>query len=170
METSSSSSSAFSSASSIASSVTSALVNSSLSLLNSSSSSTGGERQATSPSDGLFSTDFVFLYTVSQIWLQTTIWTMVGCAAVFLCASIHALRVNTDHKTSYFCYLLVPLLAALFGGFIGFTQGGVTAALIGAVAVSIGSSIGIDIAAGLGLGQAIVIVYFHLGRADFIHR
>jgi hypothetical protein len=30
--------------------------------------------------------------------------------------------------------------------------------------------IGIDIAAGLGIGQAVVIVYFHLGRADFIHR
>ena len=30
--------------------------------------------------------------------------------------------------------------------------------------------VGIDIAAGLGIGHAICITYFHLGRADFIHR
>ena len=112
----------------------------------------------------------MFLSDVLGIWLQTTIWTMVGVAFVFLCAGFHAVRVNADKRSSWLWWLLVPLLSALWGGWLGFSQGGVTAALVGAVAVSIRTQVGIDIAAGLGLGQAIVIVYFHLGRADFIHR
>lgn len=122
--------------------------------------------------DGFFTTDAVFLVTVEQIWLQVTVWTMVGCAFVFLLAGLRAARVNIDPKGKYapLKALAVPIGAAIFGGFIGFTQGAITAALIGAVARSINSTVCIDIAAGLGLGQAICITYFHLGRADFIHR
>jgi hypothetical protein len=134
------------------------------------SSSTAPYIQASSPSDGLFSVDAVFLTSVLQIWFQITIWTMVGTAFVFFFAGAHAVRVNSDHHTPSLYYVVVPLTCGMFGGGVGFVQGSITAALIGAVAVSINTSVGIDIAAGLGLGQAIIITYFHLGRADFIHR
>jgi hypothetical protein len=44
------------------------------------------------------------------------------------------------------------------------------AALIAAIYTSIPFSIGLDVAAGIGIGSALVIVYFHLGRGDFIHK
>ena len=138
--------------------------------VNASSSSTANYIVASSPSEGLFSVDAVFLSTVLDIWVQIIVWTMVGCAFVFLSAGVHGVRCNSDARTSHVYYAIVPPLVGVFGGFVGFIHGCVTAALIGAVAVSINTSVGIGTAAGLGLGQAIIICWFHLGRADFIHR
>lgn len=112
-------------------------------------------------------TSAVFLNSVSEIWIAITTWTMMGTAAVFFIAGSIACRVGNDNfiKMIYF-----PLLAMAFGAFVGFIQGGLSAVLIALIYTSIPYSVGIDIAAGLGMGQAVVIVYFHLGRADFIHR
>jgi hypothetical protein len=116
------------------------------------------------------STKAIFLTTVFDIWINLIIWCMITVAAVFFAASVHGVRVTSDKNTNKFGAIGITLLSLVFGGFIGFIQGTIPAALIAAIAVSIPYSVGIDIAAGLGIGQAIIIVYFHLGRADFIHR
>ena len=42
--------------------------------------------------------------------------------------------------------------------------------MVALIYVSIPYTVGIDTVAGLGIGQAIIIIYFHLGRGDFVHR
>jgi hypothetical protein len=122
-------------------------------------------------SGGFGTTNAVFLTSSSEIWLNLVIWTMISTAAVFGGAAVYGVRVNSDRKTTPgYGMMLVILSSILFGGFIGFLQGCLSAALIAAISVSIPYPVGIDIAAGLGMGQAIIIIYFHLGRADFIHR
>lgn len=61
------------------------------------------------------------------------------------------------------------LLSPVIGGFIGFIHGCVPAALIGFVYRSIPFDLTLDVAAGLGIGQAIAIIYVQLGRVDFIN-
>lgn len=92
---------------------------------------------------------------------------MLFVSFAFLGAAVHALRVN---RRSKYLWMYLPLLMMIMGAFVGFIHGAISAALIGAISTSIPFPVGIDIAAGLGIGQAICIVYFHLGRADFIHR
>jgi hypothetical protein len=94
-------------------------------------------------------------------------WTVIGTAASFFFAGLRASSVGSKRRVKV---LVFPIAGLVFGAGVGIVQGSVTAALMAAMYVSIPYSIGIDIAAGLGLGQALVIVYFHLGRADFIHR
>ena len=133
-----------------------------------SSSSTGGGN--TDSGIVFFSVDAVFLTTLSSIFITIITWTTVATAIMFFGASVYALRTLTNKQTPWYTYIIVPAVASVWGGGLGFIQSAISSALIGATAVSINQSVGIDIAAGLGLGQAIIIIYFHLGRADFIHR
>ncbi len=64
----------------------------------------------------------------------------------------------------------VPLGSVIVGASFGFVNTAIMSSLIAAVYLSVPYAIGIDTAAGLGIGQAIVFTYFHLGRSDFIHR
>lgn len=64
----------------------------------------------------------------------------------------------------------MPLGSTIIGAAFGFVQVAITSALIAAIYMSVPYAIGVDTAAGLGIGQAIVFIYFHLGRSDFIHR
>lgn len=70
--------------------------------------------------------------------------------------------------------LLVPGLAGLLTSPSvrpGETPVGLGAgALIAAMYRAVPYDVGIDAAAGLGIGQALIIIYFHLGRGDFVHR
>ena len=113
------------------------------------------------------STNAVFLTTVVDVWIDIILWTMVFVAIAFLCASFVAIRVN---KSVRYLWLWLPPAMLIWGGYIGFVHGAVSAVLIAAASIAIPYPVGIDIAAGLGIGQAICIIYFHLGRADFIHR
>lgn len=113
------------------------------------------------------STDAVFLTTVLDVWIDIILWTMVFTAIAFLGASIQAIRL---YKSVRYMWVWLPPLMMAFGAIVGFVHGSISAALIGAASIAIPYPVGIDIAAGLGIGQAICIIYFHLGRADFIHR
>jgi len=93
---------------------------------------------------------------------------MGGCAAAFFSAGIVAIRVAEVRNVYKLSWL--PLLTTLWGAGVGFMQGTLTACLIAAMYSAVPYTIGIDVAAGLGIGQAIIICYFHLGRADFIHK
>jgi hypothetical protein len=124
---------------------------------------------AASSSGDASSGDAVFLVTVLDAWLDMTIWTMLGVGLTFFGAGIQACRVHVQ-KTSKVLWIVIPLSAAILGVAIGFLQGTVSAALVAAISMAIPYPLGLDIAAGLGFSQAIIIVYFHLGRADFIHR
>lgn len=127
-------------------------------------------------------TDAVFFTTVIDAWSAITVWTIMTTALVFLCAGIYALHLNmrykpedsairVKHKSTQFLSLLwIPALACIVGAGIGFSQGTISAAMISLIAQTIPYQVGIDIAAGLGISQGIVICYFHMGRADFIHR
>eukprot|EP00474_Spongospora_subterranea_P008345 CRZ08803.1 hypothetical protein [Spongospora subterranea] len=101
------------------------------------------------------------LDTFPELWTHITLWTVAGVGTVYLCAGIWACCVISKPLT---LYLWVPLLSAFIGALLGFASGGLSALLIAAIYVSIPYSIGIDVAAGLGIGQAAVITYFHLGR------
>lgn len=113
------------------------------------------------------STDAIFLTTVLDVWIDIMLWTMVFTSFAFVGASFVAIRAN---KSIRYLWLWLPPVLAAFGAGVGFMHGTVSAALIAAASISIPYPVGIDIAAGLGIGQAICIIYFHLGRADFIHR
>jgi hypothetical protein len=102
------------------------------------------------------------------VWVAIILWTMVFCAFAFLGAGVLAIRVN--FAKSRWLWAWLPFATLFTGASVGFTHGALSAALIAAASISIPYPVGIDIAAGLGIGQAICILYFHLGRADFIHR
>jgi hypothetical protein len=160
-----------------------AQINCTLSNLTSSSSSSGGFSSSSSSTAGnsdippggqvghggssFGSTDAIFLTTVLDVWIDIMLWTMVFTSFAFVGASVVAIRAN---KSIRYLWLWLPPVLAIFGAGVGFMHGTVSAALIAAASISIPYPVGIDIAAGLGIGQAICIVYFHLGRADFIHR
>eukprot|EP00470_Lotharella_oceanica_P004008 CAMPEP_0170175270 /NCGR_PEP_ID=MMETSP0040_2-20121228/8368_1 /TAXON_ID=641309 /ORGANISM="Lotharella oceanica, Strain CCMP622" /LENGTH=76 /DNA_ID=CAMNT_0010417191 /DNA_START=576 /DNA_END=806 /DNA_ORIENTATION=+ len=52
---------------------------------------------------------------------------------------------------------------------MGFIHGAPMSAMIAAIYTSIPYDIGSDIATGIGISQAIVILYMHIGRAKFVH-
>ncbi len=86
----------------------------------------------------------------------------------FFVAGVVAVRMG-DVATGY-KWMWLPLAMLCLGAVIGFIDGAFPAALIAAIYQSIPYAIGIDVAGGIGIGQAMIITYFQLGRADFIHR
>ncbi len=63
----------------------------------------------------------------------------------------------------------LPFLFSAFGGALGFVHGAPMAAVIASLYVQIPYQIGSDIATGVGVSQAILIIYIHSGRAKFVH-
>eukprot|EP00823_Brevimastigomonas_motovehiculus_P000392 TRINITY_DN10484_c0_g1_i1.p1 TRINITY_DN10484_c0_g1~~TRINITY_DN10484_c0_g1_i1.p1 ORF type:complete len:122 (-),score=15.09 TRINITY_DN10484_c0_g1_i1:705-1070(-) len=111
-------------------------------------------------------TNAVFLTDFSIIWYHLIIWTTLGVGASFFVAGMVASRVGLmKHKWTW-----LPILTLLFGVVLGFVQGALPVALIAAMYHAIPFAVGLDVAAGIGIGTALVIVYFHLGRGDFIHK
>jgi hypothetical protein len=110
--------------------------------------------------------DGYFLTTFAGLWTHLIIWTMLGCALGFFGAGVLSCRVNQmgHHK-----WLWIPWLMLLFGAAVGFVEGCIIAAIVAAMYSSIAYEVGLDVATGLGLGQATIIMYCHLGRADFVH-
>jgi hypothetical protein len=115
-------------------------------------------------------------------WVAITIWTILFTSLIFFAAGVYAVYLNMRYtpednairvKNKYIQFLSlswIPILTCIIGSGIGFSQGTISAALVSSIASSIPYAIGVDIAAGLGISQGIIIIYFHLGRADFIHR
>ena len=110
--------------------------------------------------------DGYFLTTFTGLWTHLIIWTMLGCALGFFGAGVLSCRVNQmgHHK-----WLWIPWLMLCFGAAVGFVEGCIIAAIVAAMYSSIAYEVGLDVATGLGLGQATIIMYCHLGRADFVH-
>ena len=105
------------------------------------------------------------LLTVSSIWSQITLFTVLGCSAAYCFAGVMACRVM-DTKSCVLKYTCVPSVSALVGAFAGFFLGAPTAFLIASIYISIPTSVGQDYAGALGLAQALFIIYFHLGRGQ----
>lgn len=107
----------------------------------------------------------VFLDTFYDLWTHLVAWTMMGCAIAFGWAGVRACRVTTGYNHKW---LWLPLTMMVIGSLVGFFEGAFVAALLSAMYMSIPYPVGVDVATGLGLGQAMIIIYCHLGRADFI--
>ena len=107
-----------------------------------------------------------FLKTFEELWLHLICWSMFGCGLGFFAAGVLSCRVTKmgNHK-----WLWVPPSMLVLGAAVGFVEGAIFSAIISAMYTSIGEEVGLDVATGLGLGQAIIIMYAHLGRADFMH-
>ena len=103
----------------------------------------------------------------SELWNTMILFTLVGNYIAFYCAGIIACRVMNK---SYMTYIYIPILFGLVGVILGFCCGAFTAALIAAVYISVPYSLPYSVVIGLGIGQSIIIIYFHLGRAEFVHQ
>mmetsp|Transcript_12699 Transcript_12699/g.19019 ORF Transcript_12699/g.19019 Transcript_12699/m.19019 type:complete len:258 (-) Transcript_12699:209-982(-) len=111
-------------------------------------------------------TDVVFLSGFSQIWTFITVWTCTVVGLVYFTVSLKVWYVNVcDCKG-----LWIPFLFVIVGVCAGFVHGAPMSAVIAGLYTSIPYDIGSDIATGLGIAQGILIVYFHFGRGDFVHR
>ena len=105
------------------------------------------------------------LKSVYDIWDVITRFTVLGCAAAYFVAGVMACRViNTKPKALKF--LCIPPISALIGGAAGFFLGAPTAFLVASIYSSIPTSVGKDYASALGVAQAALIIYFHLGRGE----
>lgn len=111
----------------------------------------------------------IVLDSVGDIWLHIICWTMACVGSFFFAAGIMAGKSVAANKGGIVA-ILVPLLAALLGVAVGMAEGGLSSLLIAAIYNSVPYEVGIDTAAGIGIGQGLLMVYFHLGRADFVHR
>lgn len=105
--------------------------------------------------------------TFPALWAIITLFTMAGTSFAFYVSGFLACRVLKKELKEY---IYIPILFAIVGVFLGFFCGAATAVFISAVYRSIPYSVPTMIAIGLGLGQAVIIIYFHLGRADFVHQ
>lgn len=89
-----------------------------------------------------------------------TVYTHTLLCCILLCFPRHILSQ----------WLWLPIVTTAIGGIFGFVQVSIVSALIAQVLVSVPYTIGIDIAAGVGIAQGLIFLYFHMGRAEFIHR
>ena len=103
------------------------------------------------------------LYVLSgwyNMWRYITGFTVIGCAFAYFVAGLVACWALRRARA----LLWVPLLAAVAGGVVGLFTGGLSALLIAKIYDAIPYSLGTDVAACLGLAQAVLIIYFNLGR------
>lgn len=112
------------------------------------------------------------------MWTHIIAWTVSTVAAIYWCAGVlgsYNAVCNSMHRSNaaQACrvlarprtlYIWVPILSATLGATLAFLTASLTTVMMVAVYVSIPYSIGVDIAGGLGVGQAVIICYFHLGR------
>jgi len=107
-----------------------------------------------------------FLGSFNDLWVTIILSCMAGCGTFFFFSGILQARLWPGNKKHVWIYL--PIANLIMGAAIGFIYCSVCAAAIAALYVSAFYEIGIDTAAGIGIAMAIMIVYFHMGKADFI--
>ena len=105
--------------------------------------------------------------TFAELWITIVLYTIVGTAGAFYVAGCWGCRVLNK---SAFLYVWLPLVTAVIGACLGFLCGVITALFIAATYTAIPYDVPLSIAIGLGLSQALLIVYFYLGRADFVYQ
>ncbi len=94
-------------------------------------------------------------------------WRLITlCVCVCVCVCVYVCIAMAF--TGVWWWLLFPIGSGLLGILYGLISGCVTAILIGAIYSSIPYALPEDICVGLGIGQAIIICYFHVGRAAFV--
>eukprot|EP00465_Bigelowiella_longifila_P010403 CAMPEP_0185266030 /NCGR_PEP_ID=MMETSP1359-20130426/29683_1 /TAXON_ID=552665 /ORGANISM="Bigelowiella longifila, Strain CCMP242" /LENGTH=180 /DNA_ID=CAMNT_0027855633 /DNA_START=130 /DNA_END=669 /DNA_ORIENTATION=- len=113
--------------------------------------------------------DVTFLDNFRDIFTFLITWTVTTVALAFTLAGTRIAIVQGCKCTPSSPILLIPLLMCILGIGVGLWQGALTACMIAALYRSIPYSPGVDITTGLGIGQAIVILYIQLGGAVFIH-
>lgn len=105
----------------------------------------------------------IYLESFEEIWLAIMAWTITTCSVVFLVGGVKLCTVLEGTLV----WLFAPIGFALLGAFIGLVEGALITALIAGLYTSIPHQLGLDVSCGLGIGQAIIIVYFHLGRLQY---
>jgi hypothetical protein len=106
------------------------------------------------------------LGTFEQLWTEITFWCVIGTGTVYLCAGVLFVRALTRRSVHY---MWIPAVSCILGGIIGIFSGGIASLVLAAIYVSVPYAIGADTAFGLGIGLALLITYFQIGRADFSH-
>jgi hypothetical protein len=66
-------------------------------------------------------------------------------------------------------YITLPFIFSAYGLAQSFVTGSVISLFLATIYISIPYTIPSEICAGFGIGQAIIIIYFDFGRADFMH-
>jgi len=103
---------------------------------------------------------------LADIWLYLTLWATAVVGITFFVAGLWGSFISK----SFTRWLWLPITASVIGMIFGFVQAAVISALIARVMVSVPYTLGIDLAAGIGIAQGLIFLYFHMGRAEFIHR
>uniref|UniRef100_A0A7S2TNN6 Uncharacterized protein n=1 Tax=Lotharella oceanica TaxID=641309 RepID=A0A7S2TNN6_9EUKA len=110
-----------------------------------------------------------FLDNFREIFIFITLWTVTTVAVAYFLAGIRAALVfgcKCSLESPTWAY---PILFCIFGAGAGFVHGAPMACVFAALYRSIPYEPGVDIATALGIGQGVLIVYFHLGGGVFIH-
>ena len=111
--------------------------------------------------------DDVFLQSREEIWFNLVAWTMFGVGVSFLYRGVKA---AIALQMPIWKGVLTILGMTVLGVGVGFVQGSVSSLLVASMFNSIPNKVGLDTAAGFGIGQAVILIYFHMGRGDFVHR
>mmetsp|Transcript_25628 Transcript_25628/g.35682 ORF Transcript_25628/g.35682 Transcript_25628/m.35682 type:complete len:191 (-) Transcript_25628:109-681(-) len=119
--------------------------------------------------DTLNSQDVQFLDNFRDIFAFLTAWTVTIVAIWFFMAGLLVTHNNGWICTTTAPTLLIPFAYCALGIAVGLYDGVPMAAIIAALYRAVPYSPGVDIATGLGIAQAIVIIYLHMGGAVFIH-
>lgn len=101
-----------------------------------------------------------YLDTAVDMWYHITVVTCMGSALAYFVAGCMACRVIKTKTT----YLWLPLVFTMVGSLFAFAVSSASSYMIAAVYLSIPYSIDRDVAIGLGLAQAALLTYAHLGR------
>lgn len=107
--------------------------------------------------------------TFIQLWQLITTYTCYTCGLVYgIGGFILAYRMNkfkVSRPYSFGYVILITLASLVVGAVIGFMTGALPAALISQIYAAIPHNLQPEAAISLGVAQAIIIIYFDLGRA-----
>ena len=78
----------------------------------------------------IVSDSFELLDTFTDLWLFITIWTVAGCASVYLVAGVVVSRVAIRSGSSKFLYSWVPPCCALLGSVLGLFSGAISGEIL----------------------------------------
>mmetsp|Transcript_26977 Transcript_26977/g.93661 ORF Transcript_26977/g.93661 Transcript_26977/m.93661 type:complete len:312 (-) Transcript_26977:214-1149(-) len=94
-----------------------------------------------------------------EVWAYVTACTCIGCAIAYFVAGCMASRI-----LGKWTFLWLPLVFTMLGTIFAFCVGSISAYFLAGVYFSIPYFIDRDVAIGLGVAQAALITYAHLGR------